>query len=54
MVGILVEETLKAQAGFYNQNFNHLINNKLFNKENNMDESTINYNGLDKLISDKG
>ena len=54
MVGILVEEALCARSEFDLKNSHDLIRKKLFAKENNMYNSTLNYNDLDELISDKG
>ena len=54
VVGILVEEALLARGGFDLQNSYGLIRNKPHVKENNIDNSSLNHNDLDELISDKG
>ncbi len=54
VVGILVEEALRARIGFDLKNSNDLIENNLYCKENNIDNPSFNYNDLDELISDKG
>ena len=54
VVGILVEEALMARVGLDLKNSNDLIGKKLYCKENNIDKSSLNYNELDELISDKG
>ena len=54
VVGILVEEALKARVGFDLQNSKDLIGKNPYCKENNIDKSTTNYNDIDELISDKG
>ncbi|WP_413677652.1 hypothetical protein [Prochlorococcus sp. MIT 0916] len=54
VVGILVEEALRARAGLEIQNSKHLIRKNFYNKRNNMDNSSFNYSELDELISDKG
>ena len=54
VVGILVEEEFIARRGFDLRNSNELISNKVYSKENNINNSSINYNDLDELISDKG
>jgi hypothetical protein len=54
VVGILVEEALRARVGFDLQKSNDLIGKNLYYKENNIDKSSSNYNDLDELISDKG
>ena len=54
VVGILVEEALMARVGFDLKNTNNLIDKNLYCKENNIDKSSLNYNELDELISDKG
>ena len=54
VVGILVEEALTARGEFDHQNSQDLIRNNLYAKVNNMHNSTLNYNELDELISDKG
>ena len=54
VVGILVEEALMARVGFDLKNTSNLIDKNLYYKENNIDKSSLNYNELDELISDKG
>ena len=54
VVGILVEEALTARSGFEHQNSNDLIKKNLDRKENHLDNSSINHNDVDELISDKG
>ena len=54
VVGILVEEALKAREVFDLKNSNHLNRYNLYNKENNIDNSALKYNDLDEFISDKG
>ena len=53
VVGILVEEALKARGGLDLQDSYDLIKNR-YGKEHNIHSSSINYNDLDELISDKG
>ncbi len=53
VVGILVEEALMARFGFDLQNSNDLIE-KPYCKNNNIDKSSLNYNDIDEMISDKG
>ena len=54
VVGILVEEALKARSGFELQSSNDLIKKNHYRKENHLDNSSINHNDIDELISDKG
>ncbi len=54
VVGILVEEALIARGGLELQNSNDLVRKKHYEEVNNMNNSSINYNELDELISDKG
>ncbi|AIQ96900.1 hypothetical protein [Prochlorococcus sp. MIT 0801] len=54
VVGILVEEALMARVGFDLQNSSDQIVKNLYCKENNIYKSSLNYNDLDELISDKG
>ena len=54
VVGILVEEALMARVSFDLKNTNNLIDKNLYCQENNIDKSSLNYNELDELISDKG
>ncbi len=53
VVGILVEEALIARGELALQNTNKLIRER-HHRKNNMDNSTISYNEIDELISDKG
>ena len=54
VVGILVEEALIARTALDCQHSNDLINKNVYNKDSNMNNSSLNYNELDELISDKG
>ena len=54
VVGILVEEALKARSGLNLQNSIEQIRENLFGKGNNLNNSSFNYGDLDELISDKG
>ena len=54
VVGILVEEALTARSGFELQSSNDLIKKNLYKKENHSDNSSINQNDVDELISDEG
>tara|TARA_Y100001968_G_C18882176_1_gene492210 strand:- start:180 stop:578 length:399 start_codon:yes stop_codon:yes gene_type:complete len=54
MVGILVEEALIARGFLDLKNSNDLIKSNLYNKEYNMNNSSINHNDLDEMISDTG
>ena len=54
VVGILVEEALKARSGFELQSSSNLIKNNLYRKESHLDNSSINHNDVDELISDEG
>ena len=54
VVGILVEEALMARGDINFKKSNDLTKNNLYSKGNNIDNSPINYNDFDELISDKG
>ena len=54
VVGILVEEALTARIRFELKSSNDLIKKNLYRKENHLDNSSINHNDVDELISDKG
>ena len=54
VVGILVEEALTARSGLELQSSNDLIKKNLYRKENHSDNSSINHNDVDELISDEG
>ena len=54
VVGILVEEAIIARGGVDLQNLNGLTRKELYGMRNNMDNSSLKYNDLDELISDKG
>ncbi len=54
VVGILVEEALIARGLFNINNTNYLISKNKYDFKTNMDNSSINHNDLDELISDKG
>ena len=53
VVGILVEEALKARGLFKLQN-NNLARKRIYNNESHLNNSFINDSDLDELISDKG
>ncbi len=53
VVGILVEEALKARAGFSLKKSNNSNKNNFYGKKN-MDSSACKYSDIDELISDKG
>ena len=54
VVGILVEEALIARSGLDLQNSNDLIRKNLYEKGNNTNNSSLKFNDLDELVSDKG
>ena len=54
VVGMLVEEALKARGRLDLLNSNDLIRKNLYFKDNNMDNSLLSFSDLDELISDKG
>tara|TARA_B100000579_G_scaffold105218_1_gene83748 strand:+ start:566 stop:967 length:402 start_codon:yes stop_codon:yes gene_type:complete len=54
VVGILVEEALIARGEFELRNSNDPIRKNLYDKENYMDNTYLNFNDFDELISDKG
>ena len=54
VVGILVEEALLARSSLDIPMTNDLIRKSIHGKEINMDNTSIKYNELDELISDKG
>tara|TARA_B100000700_G_C14769769_1_gene726179 strand:+ start:492 stop:827 length:336 start_codon:yes stop_codon:yes gene_type:complete len=54
VVGMLVEEALIARGVVLPQNPNGLIKKNGYGKEKDNDNSPINNNDLDQLISDKG
>ena len=54
VVGILVEEALIERAKFKHKNYNDSTRKKLYDKENNMDNTSLKSNDFDELISDKG
>ena len=54
VVGILVEEALTAREGFNLHKSNELMNKNLYGNGKNMDNSSLKYNELDELISDRG
>jgi len=54
VVGRLVEEALLARGDFNLKNSYDLIGKNFYGKENKMDNSFLNYNDLDELISDRG
>tara|TARA_Y100001968_G_scaffold108983_1_gene98555 strand:+ start:305 stop:700 length:396 start_codon:yes stop_codon:yes gene_type:complete len=54
VVGILVEEALKARGLFEHQNTNILLKERSHSKKNNINNFHLKYDDLDELISDKG
>ena len=54
VVGILVEEALSARGLIDYQKIENLNKHKLYKNERNIQESLLNYDDLDELISDKG
>ena len=54
VVGILVEEALKARGAFDFQTTNNLIRERSYRNKNNIKNSSFNYSELDELISDNG
>ena len=54
VVGILVEEALKARGIFKLKNKNNLARKGIYNNENHINNSVFNDSDLDELISDKG
>ena len=54
VVGMLVEEALKARGRLDLLNSNDLIRKNLYFNDNNMDNSLLSFSDLDELISDKG
>ena len=54
VVGILVEEALKARGLFKLQNNNNLARKSIYSNESHINNSFINDSDLDELISDKG
>ena len=54
VVGILVEEALKARGLIKLQNNNNLAKKSLYSNESNLNNSFVNDSDLDELISDKG
>ena len=54
VVGILVEEALKARGIFKLQNNNNLARKSIYRNESHLNNSFVNDNDLDELISDKG
>ena len=54
VVGILVEEALKARGIFDLHENNNLMSKRLHSKGFSMHNSSIKHNDLDELISDKG
>ena len=54
VVGILVEEALVARKKFDIKNSNELYRKSVYEKRLNVDSSSLKYNDLDELISDKG
>ena len=54
VVGILVEEALKARGLFKLQNNNNLTRKSIYSNESHLNNSFVNDSDLDELISDKG
>ena len=54
VVGILVEEALRARGGYNLQETNELIRSSSYNNRTHMNNSHFNYSDLDELISDQG
>ena len=54
VTGLLVEEALIARRGFDLRNSNALISKEIYKKGKTINNSSINCNDLDELISDKG
>ena len=54
VVGILVEEALKARELFKLKNNNNLAIKSIYSNESHLNNSFINDSDLDELISDKG
>ena len=54
VVGILVEEALKARGLFKLQNNNNLAIKSIYSNESHLNNSFVNDSDLDELISDKG
>ena len=54
VVGILVEEALKARGLFKLQNKNNLARKSIYSNEIHINNSFVNDSDLDELISDKG
>ena len=54
VVGILVEEALKARGLFKFQNYNNLARKSIYRNESHINNSYVNDSDLDELISDKG
>ena len=54
VVGILVEEALIARGVYSLQQTSDLMNNIRYNDKSHINYSSIHYNDLDELISDKG
>ena len=54
VVGILVEEALKARGLFKLKNNNNLARKSIYSKASHLNNSFVNDSDLDELISDKG
>ena len=54
VVGILVEEALKARGLFDSKNKNYLLKESSHSNRNNINSFHVKYGDLDELISDKG
>ena len=54
VVGILVEEALRARGVYALQDTNNLIKNSSYKNRTHVNNSSLNYSDLDELISDQG
>ena len=54
VVGILVEEALRARGVYEHQITTDLIRKSIYSKEGHINNSSFNNNDVDELISDKG
>ena len=54
VVGVLVEEALRARVESNIKNTTNLVRKNLYTRENHMVNSSFQHNDLDELISDKG
>ncbi len=54
VVGILVEEALRARGIFNLQITNDVIRNSKYKEQDNLNNSSLDYSEIEELISDKG